>query len=60
GITDYHVVELIARNLVKLPEMTQQVLKLAACLGNQFNLEMLAIVNEESVKSNSRTIMGSD
>jgi predicted ATPase/signal transduction histidine kinase/tRNA A-37 threonylcarbamoyl transferase component Bud32 len=50
GITDYHVVELIARNLVKLPEMTQQVLKLAACLGSQFNLEMLAIVNEESVK----------
>ncbi|OKH22162.1 serine/threonine protein kinase [Hydrococcus rivularis NIES-593] len=50
GIADYHVVELIARNIGKLPETTQQVLKLAACLGNQFNLEMLAIVNEESAK----------
>ncbi|WP_287252847.1 MULTISPECIES: ATP-binding sensor histidine kinase [unclassified Moorena] len=48
GITDYNVVELIARSIGKLQETTQQVLKLAACLGNQFNLEMLAIVNEDS------------
>ncbi|AFY76986.1 putative ATPase [Pleurocapsa sp. PCC 7327] len=50
GIADYHVVELIARNIGKLSETTQQVLKLAACFGNQFNLKMLAIVNEESAK----------
>ncbi|MCU0534745.1 MAG: trifunctional serine/threonine-protein kinase/ATP-binding protein/sensor histidine kinase [Hydrococcus sp. Prado102] len=49
GITDYHVVELVARNIVKLPETTQQVLKLAACLGDRFSLEMLAIINEESI-----------
>ncbi|NEP26169.1 MAG: AAA family ATPase [Moorea sp. SIO3I6] len=48
GITDYNVVELIARSIGKLQQTTQQVLKLAACLGNQFNLEMLAIVNEDS------------
>ncbi len=48
GITDYNVVELIARNIGKLPEATQQVLKLAACLGNQFNLEVLAIANQAS------------
>ncbi|MGA7937033.1 MAG: AAA family ATPase, partial [Kovacikia sp.] len=48
GITDYTVVELIARNIRKLPAETQQVLKLAACVGNQFNLNILAIVNQES------------
>ncbi|HEY9874289.1 MAG TPA: AAA family ATPase, partial [Candidatus Obscuribacterales bacterium] len=48
GITDYNVVELIARNIRKLPEDTQKVLKLAACIGNTFNLEVLSVVNEES------------
>ncbi len=48
GITDCNVVELVARNLQTLPELTQKVLKLAACIGNQFNLEVLAIVNETS------------
>ena len=48
GITDYNVVQLIARNLSKLPEDTQKVLKFAACIGNQFNLDILAIVNEQS------------
>ncbi|MGB7893784.1 MAG: AAA family ATPase [Microcoleus sp.] len=48
GITDYNVVELIARNIRKLPEYTQKVLKFAACIGNTFNLEVLAIVNQES------------
>ncbi len=48
GITDYNVVELIARNIRKLSEETQEVLKLAACIGNTFNLEVLAIVREKS------------
>ena len=48
GIADGNVVELIARNISKLPPDTQKVLKLAACLGNQFNLNVLAIVNERS------------
>ncbi|MEG5044834.1 AAA family ATPase [Microcoleus sp. B4-C1] len=48
GIADYSVVELVARNLQQLPEETQQVLKLAACMGNRFNLENLAIVREKS------------
>ena len=48
GITDYNVVELIARNIQKLPEETQDVLKLTACIGDKFNLDILAIVNEKS------------
>ncbi|MBW4563362.1 MAG: AAA family ATPase [Mojavia pulchra JT2-VF2] len=46
-ITDYNVVELVARNIQKLPPTTQQVLKLAACIGNSFNLDVLAIVHEK-------------
>jgi len=48
GITDFNVVELVARNIRKLPENTQQILKLAACIGNKFNLDALAMVNEKS------------
>lgn len=48
GIADYNVVELIAKNIEKLPPDTQKILKLAACIGNRFNLEILAIVNEKS------------
>ncbi|HLO86138.1 MAG TPA: AAA family ATPase [Nostocaceae cyanobacterium] len=48
GITDLNVVELTARNIRKLSLQTQKVLKLAACIGNTFNLDVLAIVNEES------------
>ncbi|VXD25636.1 ATP-binding region ATPase domain protein (fragment) [Planktothrix paucivesiculata PCC 9631] len=48
GITDYNVVELIARNIRKLSPETQKVIKLAACIGNTFNLDVLAIVNQKS------------
>ncbi|MEG4349300.1 AAA family ATPase [Microcoleus sp. LAD1_D3] len=48
GIADYNVVELVARNIQKLPESTQQILQLAACIGNRFNLDVCAIVNEKS------------
>jgi len=47
-ITDYGIVELIARNIQKLPEDTQQILKLAACIGNRFNLYVLAVASEKS------------
>ncbi|BAY08541.1 trifunctional serine/threonine-protein kinase/ATP-binding protein/sensor histidine kinase [Calothrix sp. NIES-2098] len=42
------VVEFMAQQLQKLPKETQQVLKLAACIGNQFDLATLAIVWEQS------------
>ncbi|MDM8557205.1 AAA family ATPase [Candidatus Parabeggiatoa sp. HSG14] len=43
-----NVVELMARKIAQLSHKTQEVLKLAACIGNQFDLETLAIVNELS------------
>ncbi len=47
ALTD-NVVEFMVRRLQKLPEETQQVLKLAACIGNRFDLGTLAIVCEAS------------
>jgi signal transduction histidine kinase len=47
-ITDYGIVDLIARNIQKLPEDTQKTLKLAACIGNRFNLYVLAVASEKS------------
>ncbi|MBE9183834.1 AAA family ATPase [Microcoleus sp. LEGE 07076] len=47
SLTD-DVVEFMATQLQKLPATTQQVLKLAACVGNQFDLNTLAIVSEQS------------
>jgi predicted ATPase/signal transduction histidine kinase len=42
------VVEFMAMQLQKLPAETQDVLKLAACIGAQFDLTTLAIVSERT------------
>jgi predicted ATPase/GAF domain-containing protein/tRNA A-37 threonylcarbamoyl transferase component Bud32 len=46
-----NVVELMSKKIQKLSLSTQEVLKLAACMGNQFELHNLAIVLEESLQS---------
>ena len=43
-----NVVELMLIKLKKLPESTQQILRLAACIGAEFNLDVLSIVCEQS------------
>ena len=47
NITD-NVVELMTNRLKKLPDSTQHILQLAACIGANFNLSTLAIVCEKS------------
>ncbi|MEG5177410.1 trifunctional serine/threonine-protein kinase/ATP-binding protein/sensor histidine kinase [Microcoleus sp. A2-D5] len=47
AVTD-DVVEFMASQLQKLPNYTQDILKLAACIGAQFDLNTLAIVSEQS------------
>jgi len=47
ALTD-DVVEFMSLQLQKLPQETQDILKLAACIGNQFDLSTLAIVCEKS------------
>ncbi|HEY9853907.1 MAG TPA: AAA family ATPase [Leptolyngbyaceae cyanobacterium] len=46
-ITD-NVVELMIQKLRKLPSFTQQVLQLAACVGNRFDLQTLATIYKRS------------
>ncbi|MEH2132330.1 MAG: AAA family ATPase [Nostoc sp.] len=47
AVTD-DVVAFMAVQLRKLPQSTQDILQLAACIGNQFDLATLAIVSELS------------
>ncbi|MEG4799247.1 AAA family ATPase [Microcoleus sp. ARI1-B5] len=48
GFTD-NVVELMAGKIKKLPEPTQSLLKLAACIGNQFELKTLGSIGQKSL-----------
>jgi len=48
NITD-NVVELMVNKLKKLSQATQEVLQLAACIGNQFDLKTLSWINEKTV-----------
>ncbi|PAX57102.1 ATP-binding sensor histidine kinase, partial [Brunnivagina elsteri] len=50
------VVEFMALQLQKLPATTQNILKLAACIGNQFDLHTLAIVSEQSEMETSTAL----
>ncbi|NJL56164.1 AAA family ATPase [bacterium] len=45
-----NVVELMVVKLRKLPANTQAVLPLAACIGNAFNLDLLALIRGKSVE----------
>ncbi|MBE9213369.1 AAA family ATPase [Plectonema cf. radiosum LEGE 06105] len=56
GITDKSVVDLVANRIKKLPESTQQVLQLAACIGDTFKLEVLSIVNQKSLVSTAKQL----
>ncbi|MEG3894258.1 MULTISPECIES: ATP-binding sensor histidine kinase [unclassified Microcoleus] len=43
----HNVVELMIDNIQKLSENTQELLKLAACIGNRFDLGILSIIGEK-------------
>jgi PAS domain S-box-containing protein len=55
-ITD-NVVDLLLIKLKKLPESTQKILRLAACVGAEFDLETLAIVCDQSPKEVSLDLL---
>ncbi|MEA5506272.1 AAA family ATPase [Halotia wernerae UHCC 0503] len=54
-ITD-NVVELMADKVQKLPPQTQTVLKLAACIGNQFSLERLSTISEKTPRETASAL----
>ncbi|MGL5192532.1 MAG: ATP-binding protein, partial [Chroococcales cyanobacterium] len=45
-----NVVELMTGKIQKLPEATQLLVKLAACIGNEFDLNLLELVIQQSLK----------
>ena len=50
------VVEFMAARLQKLPAETQTVLKLAACIGAQFDLSTLAAISQQSQTETARAL----
>ena len=55
AITD-DVVEFMALQLHKLPSETQEMLKLAACIGAEFDLNTLIIVSEKSAGTTAKSL----
>ncbi|MGL4503642.1 MAG: ATP-binding protein, partial [Planktothrix sp.] len=56
GITD-NVVELMVNKIGKLDAGSQNVLKLAACMGNRFDLETLSVVNTKSLSATANDLL---
>lgn len=51
------VVEFMVKNLRQLPAETQQVLQLAACIGNTFTLQTLAAIYEHSTAQTAQALL---
>ena len=51
-----NVVELMVSQIQKLSPKTQNVLKLAACIGDKFTLDVLAIVNQKSQSETAKDL----
>ena len=49
GITD-NVVALMLEKMQKLPQQTQQIMELAACVGSRFDLEMLTVIKPATIE----------
>jgi len=58
GFTD-NVVELMASKIQKLPDNTQEMLKIAACIGNQFDVKTLALICEKSLRETANDLQAS-
>ncbi len=51
-----NVVDLLTRKVQRLAETTRDVLKLAACIGNQFDLVKLAVVAQKTVNQTAHDL----
>jgi predicted ATPase len=56
NITD-NVVDLMISKLKKLPESARQILRLAACIGNRFDLDTLSVIYEKSTTETFQDLM---
>jgi len=50
------VVHFMVQQIKKLPVETQQILALAACIGNKFSIQILSIVNQQSILATSQKL----
>lgn len=50
------VITLLVTRIESLPQDTQQVLKLAACIGNRFNLKTLSVVYDRDYESTTQAL----
>jgi predicted ATPase/signal transduction histidine kinase len=55
ALTD-DVIELMVMELQKLPTATQEILKLAACIGHQFDLATLGVISQQSPQIIANTL----
>ncbi|MFP2924555.1 AAA family ATPase [Pyxidicoccus sp. 3LG] len=55
GITA-NVAQLMAEKIKRLPQATQRVLQLAACIGNTFELATLAVVSEQGARETAADV----
>ncbi|VXD11523.1 AAA family ATPase [Planktothrix paucivesiculata] len=46
-----NVVEFMTEKIKSLPESTQNILTLSACIGNQFDLETLALITQKEIET---------
>lgn len=57
-----NVADLLAKKITQLPEATQNILKLAACIGNRFDIATLAMISglagKEVLKTLSESLSG--
>ena len=51
-----NVVELLVKSLESLPEDTLDILKMAACIGNQFDLKLLSQIGKKSAEQLGRNL----
>lgn len=55
SMTD-NVIDLMIAKMCRLPDITQQLTQLAACIGNRFDLSTLALVSEQTPQSLQRKL----
>jgi PAS domain S-box-containing protein len=53
-----NIVELMVSKLKRLPSETQDAMKLAACIGNQLEAQVLAAIHEKSVEETHQDLRG--
>ena len=56
GITE-NVVDLMVAKMRSLPELTQQILSLSACIGNSFDLDTLSIIYEKDLPETFKILL---